>query len=87
VVEALLRVQAPLTLSDTLTCPDELYWPNQPTRRSPALTAPVSLIVTLVTWLPVDTVPPCTHFTLDDVAAGVVTCRPGDWAEWLPAVS
>ena len=74
-------------LSDTWTCPDELYWPNQPTRRSPALTAPVSLMVTLVTWVPVDTVPPWTHFTLDVPPAGVVTGRAVDWAEWLPAVS
>ena len=51
------------------------------------MTAPVSLIVTLVTWLPVDTVPPCTHFTLDAAAAGVVTGSAVDWAEWLPAVS
>src|SRR5437870_12997413 len=32
------RVQAPLTLSETRTWPDALYWPNHPTSRSPART-------------------------------------------------
>jgi hypothetical protein len=55
---------------------------------SPALTGLVKVIVTLVTWLPVETAPPCTHFALGGGATGVVTCSPGeDWAEWLPAVS
>ena len=80
-VEALLRVQAPLTLSDTGTCPDELYWPNQPTSRSPAPTGLVSVIVMLVTWLPVDTAPPCTQCALGGGAAGVVTWSAEDCAE------
>src|SRR5438445_336901 len=47
------RCQAPFTLSDTDTVPLELYWANQPTRRSPWATGLVSLIVVEVTALPV----------------------------------
>src|SRR2546430_11778231 len=37
------RVQGPLTLSETCTWPDALYWPNHPTRRSPARTGLLSV--------------------------------------------
>src|ERR1700733_2794946 len=81
VVEALLRVQAPLTLSETFTCPDALYSPNQPTSRSPACAGADSVIVVLVTWGAVDAEPPCTAVT--PPGAGVVACTGVDCAEWL----
>ena len=81
VVEAVLRVQAPLTLSETFTCPDELYSPNQPTSRSPACTGADRVIVVLVTCEAVDTAPPCTAAV--PPGAGVVACTGADCAEWL----
>jgi hypothetical protein len=39
------------------------------------------MIVVLVTWVPVDTAPPCTQCALGGDAAGVVTWIAGDWAE------
>src|ERR1017187_7631954 len=87
VVDAVLRVQAPLTLSDTWTCPAESYWPNQPASRSPALTGFARWIVTLTTLLPVPTEPPWTHRAPGGGPAGVVTWTGDDWAEWLPALS
>src|ERR1700722_2007081 len=83
-----LRVQAPLTLSDTVTWRDVCYWPSQPTSRSPAVTGLVSVIVRLLAWPPLEFTPPWSHFALGGGAPGVVTCSAGeDWAEWLPAVS
>jgi hypothetical protein len=87
VVDALARVQAPLTLSDTCTCPAAPYWPNQPVRRAPAPTGLASWMVTLDTWLPVDTAPPCTQVGADGAEAGVVTCTAVDWGEWSPTAS
>src|SRR5579863_5878460 len=81
VVEAVLRIHAPLTLSDTLTCPDELYCPNQPTSKSPACTGEDRVTVVLVSCEAVDTEPPCTAVV--PLGAGVVACTGEDCAEWL----
>src|SRR6202035_4051466 len=81
VVEAVLRVHAPLTLSDTETCPDELYSPNQPTSRSPACTGADRVTVVLVPTVAVDTEAPWTAVTAP--GAGVVACTGEDCAEWL----
>src|ERR1700722_8372035 len=82
VVEAVPRVHAPLTLSETFTCPAELYSPNQPTSRSPACTGADRVIVVLVTFEAVDTAPPCTAPVAP--GAGVVAGTAGDdCAEWL----
>ena len=83
-VDALAHVHVPLTLSETCTWPLELYWPNHPTRRSPAPTALLNWRVVLVTWVPVLTDEPCTHVTFAAAAAGVVTGSTVDWAEWVP---
>src|SRR5690242_339473 len=86
VVAAPARVQGPLTLSDTWTCPVESYWANHPTIRSPARTAWPSGMVTLLTREPVETEPACTEVI--DPGAVVVACTGGDdWGEWLPAPS
>ncbi len=57
------RVHVPLTLSDTRTFPDEPYWANQPTKRSPARTGRLSETgtdVDLSLWL---NAAPCTNVT------------------------
>jgi hypothetical protein len=54
VVDALARVHVPLTVSETSTWPAESYWPNQPASRWPAWTGPDSVIVVVVTRVPVD---------------------------------
>ena len=78
------RVQAPFTLSETFTWPLELYCPNQPTRRSPAVTLP-KVRLTLVRRLPVLTEAPWIHTMLGGAVAGVVTDSAGeDWDEWVP---
>src|SRR5579875_926216 len=82
VVDAVDRVHAPFTLSETFTCPDELYWPNQPTSRSPACTGADRVIVVLVTCEAVDAAPPCTAAV--PPGAGVVAWTGDDCAEWLP---
>src|SRR5438309_3884950 len=81
------RFQAPLTLSDTDTVPAELYWANQPTRRSPWATGLLSVIVVEVTALPVPVAPAWTKATWPPPVAGVVTEAAADGAEWLPAAS
>src|SRR5438552_17790441 len=75
------RVQAPFTLSDTLTWPVESNCPNSPTKRSPAVTAP-SVTVVLVTRLPVTKVVPCTK-VMGKLADGV-TALEGDEAAPVP---
>src|ERR1700730_8262533 len=86
VVDAPARVQPPLTLSDTWTCPVESYWANHPTSRSPACTMPPNGIVALLTRPGVEIAPDCTAVIAP--ADGVVACTGGDdWAEWLPAPS
>ena len=79
------RVQAPLRLSDTCTCPGESNCANQPTSRSPAKTVLVNGSVVLVTLLALATDEPCTPWMPD--GAGVVTLSALDCAEWLFAPS
>src|SRR6185437_12553420 len=80
-----LRVHAPLTLSETRTCPVESNCPNQPTSRSPAFTAPVSGIVVCVVVVAVVIAPLCTAWIPDGL--GVVTDIGADGVEWLPLPS
>src|SRR5690348_2159377 len=79
-----LLVHAPLTLSDTCTCPGASYCANQPTRRCPAATGDVSVNVAVVALVPGEFPAP---WTKAGEAVGVVTWTGEDSAEWFPAPS
>src|SRR5947207_4000932 len=72
------RVQEPLTLSETRTWPDALYWPNHPTRRSPARTGSLSVSFNDVRRVPGEAPTPWTN---SGDTAGVVTVRGSDGSE------
>src|SRR5690349_16098386 len=80
------RVHAPLTSSETWTCPVELYSANQPTSRSPAFTAPERVVAVEVTRVAPENAAPWINVG-DVLAAGVVTLSGADCGEWLPAPS
>src|SRR5712691_2497004 len=72
------RVHRPLTLSETCTWPDALYWLNHPTSRSPAATGWLSVRAYDLKRLPGDAATPWTN---SGDWAGAVTTRGADCAE------
>src|SRR5436309_6370699 len=73
------RVQGPLTSSATCTSPGAPNWPNHPTSRSPARTGSDRVRVYDVKRVSNEAATPWTHW---GDAAGVVTVRGADGAEW-----
>src|SRR5207245_10674222 len=69
------RVQVPLTLSETRSWPDALYWPNHPTRRPPARTGALRVSLYDVRREPGEAATPCTN---SGDTAGVATAQAAD---------
>ena len=77
-VVATERVHEPLTLSETRTWPEALYWLNHPTSRSPARTGCLRVRVYDEERLAGEAATPWTN---SGDWAGVVTVRGADGAE------